>query len=210
MAPDVDPDFGGATPSEEDRRVTLAELYADNSVRRRVEAYARRELKKKDPFRCEAIQTDDLVSTVWRRLLGTDDVPSFATRDDFVRYLLTAVRNALSDYVKKRNADKRGGGQWTIAQVAVEQVPGADHDRPDRMAESLELFRILCERIDCWRTDETTELLAEIAHRRYVLGISVTEIASGLNAERNLGLTPYSIRKHLKYSSAILRRELKG
>ena len=114
-------------------------------------------------------------------------------------YLVTAVRNAARDRLTYQNAQRRGGGQLSVAiDELAECLPSAEH--PDRMLDSIALR-------DAFRRFLPTlkPIARRIFLRRYWLCLSAKEVAAetGCTVSR-VNMSLMRTRKKLK---AFLEKE---
>lgn len=114
-------------------------------------------------------------------------------------YLVTAVRNAARDRLSYQNAQRRGGGQLSVAmEELADCLPSAEH--PDRMLDSIALR-------DAFRRFLPTlkPIARMIFLRRYWLCLSAKEVAAetGCSVSR-VNMSLMRTRKKLK---AFLEKE---
>lgn len=186
----------GPKASESSRAGAISNWIRDPEVQRRVRGYARRVLDQQDSDR-RVLQTDDLIDTVWRRMieLGPDLV--IPDRDAFIRYFTRAVRNTFISKFRAFTADKRGGGRNF---APINDGNAMYIKDPAVESEELELMRILHYWLERWHHEEPQ--LARIVEGHYFLGESPAQIAE------DIGISTYKVSKAIQYALAILRREL--
>ena len=108
-------------------------------------------------------------------------------RHHFFAYVARAMRFVVVDFVRRRSAEKRGGGSVHVP--IDEKVTEA---LPDRSEEILRIHQGL---EDLGRVDED---LVRVVELRYFAGLQVQEIA------RALGVTERTVERHWQKARAIL------
>lgn len=114
------------------------------------------------------LQATVLVHEAWLRIAAAPTPPLFRDRAHFSALAARAMRQVLVDHLRRRNADKRGGGWERVTLSGV--VDASDRDRVDVLA----LDRALSE------LQALSPRQASIVELRYFGGLSVPETAACL------------------------------
>ena len=149
---------------------------------------AHRELQRERPD--HTLSTTDVVHEAYLKLLDHGPVPS----GEHVRFFAiasTAVRRALLEHARRRDAAKRGGGQRPV--TLDDEIAAADSDHT-LLALDAALTRLA----------ELDERLARVVECRYFGGLTEDETAAAL------GVTSRTVRRDWVKAKAWLYRELHG
>jgi RNA polymerase sigma-70 factor (ECF subfamily) len=119
------------------------------------------------------LQPTALVHEAYVRLAGDTPVDGI-TKSQFMALAGRVMRNVLVDHARKRNADKRGGGEWT--RIALD-AKSSDQNAND-----------FCADIDVLALHDALEQLAVLSERqarvvesRFFAGLSVQQTAEALD-----------------------------
>lgn len=137
------------------------------------------------------IQPTALVHDAYLRLVKTSG-GGWSDRKHFMRVAALAMRQVLTDYVRGRNAEKRGGGDVGVALGEDLEESVAEVDCVDLVAlhDALEKLRGLDAR------------QAEIVELRFFSGLTVEEVASVM------GLVERTVYRDWKMARSWFQREL--
>lgn len=150
---------------------------------------AHRELQRERPD--HTLSTTDVVHEAYLKLLDHAPVES-GEQVRFLAVAATAVRRALIEHARRRDAVKRGGGQQPLP-LDENVIPG-DED-PDRL---------LCLDETLTRLADLDARLARVVECRYFGGLTEDETAAAL------GVTSRTVRRDWVKARAWLYRELHG
>lgn len=150
---------------------------------------AHRELRRERPG--HTLSTTDVVHEAYLRLLDQARV-SHGERVHFLAIAATAVRRSLIEHARRRDAQKRGGGQRPV--TFDEEVVAVEEGRDDLLALDDALSRLA----------ELDARLARVVECRYFGGLTEEETASVV------GVTPRTVRRDWVKAKAWLYRELHG
>lgn len=137
------------------------------------------------------LQPTALAHEAYLRLVGQRDYP-WKNRAHFMAMAARAMRSILVDHARKRNAQKRGGGQSPVAihtTLVVEGGPPVGFDDLDRAL--VDLARL-------------SERQARVVELRYFGGLSIEETGEAL------GISPMTVKRDWATARAWLYRELSG
>ena len=150
---------------------------------------AHRELQRER--RDHTLSTTEVVHEAYLKLLDQGRVTS-GEQVRFLAVAATAVRRALIEYARRRDALKRGGGQrpLTLDEELAAAADGSDH--------LLALDEALT------RLADLDERLARVVECRYFGGLTEEETAAAL------GVTSRTVRRDWVKAKAWLYRELYG
>ena len=84
------------------------------------------------------LQPTVLVHDAWKQLVGGQQPASFANRAHFFGAAAAAMRRILIDHARRKNAEKRGGGQVPLQLDAVDVAVNTDETTLLRIDEALE------------------------------------------------------------------------
>ncbi len=135
------------------------------------------------------LQPTALVNEAWLRLFTGQD-GAFENRAHFFAAASTAIRRVLADHARRRQADKRGGGN---RRVPLEDIEAGE---PVRSEDVLALDEAL-ERLAGF-----APVQARIVEMRFFGGMTTPELA------RALDLSESTIERHWRLARAWLRSEL--
>jgi len=118
--------------------------------------------------RSALLDTTSLVHEWYLRFVGAD-APLMEDRLHFMRYAGRVMRSVIVDFVRRRKADRRGGGapHLSLTQPVADGIP-AGEDEILRVHEALDGLAKLDPR------------MAQVVEMRYFGGMSETEIAEAL------------------------------
>ncbi|UXI66497.1 ECF-type sigma factor [Tahibacter amnicola] len=137
----------------------------------------------------KTLQATELVHEAWFRLCG-DQQPSFANRRHFFGSAARAMRQALIDRARGRQAEKRGGSAEKIQLDEILELSG----NPD--VDLLELDNALRQ------LELLDERQVQIVELRYFLGLSIEQTGEAL------GLHPSTVNRQWESARAWLLRTL--
>jgi RNA polymerase sigma factor (TIGR02999 family) len=141
--------------------------------------------------RGSTLQPTALVHEAWLRL-GGDEQPSWQNRAHFFGAASEAMRRILIGRARRRNAQRRGGGQAHFDVDALELAGPADDDQIIAVSEALEKFAVIHPR------------KAELVKLRYFVGLTIEEAA------HTLGISDATAKRWWFFARACLHRELKA
>ena len=136
------------------------------------------------------LQPTALVHEAWMRLVSQPEL-RFEGRAQFYRYASRVMRSVVVDHSRRRNSEKRGGGQVRIALEA-----GIEEARQE--LDVLDLEHAM------QRLQEQDPELVQIVELRFFGGLSHPEIA------RTLGSSLRTVERQWRFARAWLRRQLVG
>lgn len=143
---------------------------------------------------CQTLQPTALVHEAFIRLVGGDDGQQWEGRGHFFAAASLAMRRILVESARRRNADKRGGGQMVRREIREDD---AVFDSVD--AETLLALDDALVKLDAEDSD-----LAKLVQLRYFTGLTIDETAE------ILGVSPRTTKRNWAYARAWLRREMDG
>ncbi|MGD2070790.1 MAG: sigma-70 family RNA polymerase sigma factor [Gemmatimonadota bacterium] len=139
------------------------------------------------------LNTTALVHEAYLKLVRQDRV-GWSERSHFFALAAKAMRHILTDYARRRQAAKRGGG---AERVELEEVAGAVNPVPPESAtELLALDDALA------RLEAANERQARVVECRFFAGLCVTETAAAL------GISEATVKRDWRVARAILRDAL--
>ena len=160
-------------------------VYAE--LRRLASSYLRRERGD------HTLQPTALVNEAYLRLVGYP--PQAENRAHFFGIAARAMRQVLTEYARKRDAEKRGGEWQFVSLTAAEQRGGAT---PSLEVELLALDQALT------RLEAFDPGLARLVELRYFAELTIEETA------QELGLSPATVKREWQTARVWLHRELQG
>ncbi|MBC7771953.1 MAG: sigma-70 family RNA polymerase sigma factor [Pyrinomonadaceae bacterium] len=148
------------------------------------------------------LQPTALVHEAFLKMVGNDK--GWSGRDHFMAVAATAMRQVLVDYARRKNADKRGGGEGATARYARNRNAHADvtldglgSDEPTtREVQVIELDDLLAE------LAKASERAARVAEMRLFGGMDQDQIA------RVLGISRMTIHRDWQIARAWLAGQL--
>ena len=149
---------------------------------------AHRELQRERPD--HTLSTTEVVHEAYLKLLDHGPLPP-GEQVRFLAIASTAVRRALMEHARRRDAAKRGGGQRPV--TLDEEIAAADSDHT-LLALDAALTRLA----------GLDERLARVVECRYFGGLTEDETAAAL------GVTSRTVRRDWVKAKAWLYRELHG
>jgi RNA polymerase sigma factor (TIGR02999 family) len=141
--------------------------------------------------RDHTLQPTALVHEVYLRLVGAQSV-AWQNRAHFMAVAAKAMRQILIDHARRRQAAKRGGGEWRRVSLA-----DADEKSPLPDADLIALDEALD------RLAELNERQARIVELRYLAGLSVKETAHVMDVSMR------TVKSDWRMARAWLSRELR-
>ncbi|HEX2662292.1 MAG TPA: ECF-type sigma factor [Candidatus Acidoferrum sp.] len=172
----------------EGNEAALAELAPQ--VHRELHALARSYLRKRHPN--NSLQATALINEAWLRLIGRSQPMRWESRAHFYGIAARLMRIVLVDYMRSRNAAKRGGIDHPL--TMSESVALS----PDRPPDVLELSEALDE------LAKADDRKARVIELRYFGGMDREEIS------RALGVSLATVKRDLRLGEAWLRRFLRS
>lgn len=137
------------------------------------------------------LSTTALVNETYLRLARPESL-ELNDRTHFFSVASRAMRQILVDHARRRNAEKRGGGQLAV------ELDEARHGASDQTVELLALERAL-ERLESFDAR-----LARVVEWRFFGGLSLEQIAA------TLGLTDRTVKRDWRKARAFLFDQLSG
>ena len=136
------------------------------------------------------LDTSALINEAYLRM-QRDGGPAFADRQHFLAYAATTMRNVVIDFVRRRSADRRGGGaeHVTLDTRAAAELGGQD-DEILAVHEALETLA------------KVDPKLVQLVEMRYFAGLTDAEIGSAL------GVTDRTVRRHWERARLLLAEML--
>jgi len=141
------------------------------------------------------LQPTVLVHDAWMRLAGSPEKQQeypWADKTHFFRTAAAAMRQTLTDHARKRNRQRRGGGQTHVNLDDVDVAARVDDGTLLAIDEALQRLAA---------KDKDKAALVEL---RFFLGMSVPEAAA------ILGFSPATAKRHWNLAQAWLYAELKN
>jgi RNA polymerase sigma factor (TIGR02999 family) len=139
----------------------------------------------------ETLQPTALVHEAYLKLVGDAD-PGWNGRGHFFGAAAQAMREIIIDYLRRKSADKRGGGQANEELDAAISVCADDLDVDDVLAVDAALRRLEAEH----------PRRAQVVVMRYFGGLSENEIATAL------GVTTRTVEREWRFARAYLHEAL--
>lgn len=136
------------------------------------------------------LQTTVLFQEAYMRLMGGNGSTRPQSRQQFFAFAARAMRQFLVDHARKRDAEKRGGGQAALEIDSCFACVDCDPTQILAVNEALEKLKL--------RDPEK----ARLVELRYFVGLTVDETAEVL------GVSPRQVDKEWHFARAWLQREL--
>ena len=137
------------------------------------------------------LETTALVHESYLRLLKAGQV-GVLDRSNFMAYAARAMRSIIIDFIRQRQADRRGGGQAHLPlDTGIANMADASEDQILRINEALETLAKVDER------------LVRVVELRYFAGFTEQEIAECL------GLTDRTVRRDWEKARVLLAAALR-
>lgn len=136
------------------------------------------------------LQPTALVNEAWLKLAGQGS--PWQNRAHFLGVAAQAMRRILVDHARRRQAQKRGGGELRVTLTDGAALQGGNEVDLVRLDEALERLAALDER------------QARMVTMRFFAGLSVEETA------RALGVSEKTVKRDWAAAKAFLHRELGG
>lgn len=162
----------------------ISRLYVD------LQRLARRQMQQSGEL--TLLDTQALVHEAWLRL---DGVPAadFPDRRHFLAYAAKAMRSVVIDWVRARQAQRRGGGvQALTLNTAVADIAPQDEDHVLLVHEALDELA------------QAEPRLAQVVEMRYFAGLTEAEIAEAL------GVTERTVQRDWQKARLFLSLSLSG
>ncbi len=140
----------------------------------------------------QTLQATALVHEAWMRLTGGNKQPDFANRAHFFAAAAEAMRRILVEHARRRNAQRRGGGQ---EHLSIEEV---DIAAPGRDEELLAVH----EAVD--RLSAHDPKKSELVKLRFFAGLTIEQAADVLQ------ISEPTAKRWWTYARAWLYREIGG
>jgi RNA polymerase sigma factor (TIGR02999 family) len=135
----------------------------------------------------QTLQPTALVHEAYLKLVGDAD-PGWSGRGHFYAAAAQAMREIIVDHIRRKSAQKRGGGQRPRA---IEEAMAIGEDGPD-LEDALAVDEALT------RLSAEHPRQAKVVAMRYFGGLSEAEIAEAL------GLTPRTVERDWRFARAYL------
>lgn len=145
----------------------------------------------RDERSSHTLQPTALAHEAYLRLAGRRDYP-WQSRAHFMAVAARAMRAILVDHARRRNAQKRGGGQTPIRSDTLVELEGGSAVAFDDLDHALNDLARLSER------------QARVVELRYFGGLSIEETGEVL------GVSPMTVKRDWATARAWLYRELSG
>jgi RNA polymerase sigma factor (TIGR02999 family) len=157
-------------------------------VYRELRGLARSKLSRESPL--TLLDPTSLVHESWFRLSGNLATDT-TNRRVFFGYASKVMRSVIVDYVRERNAEKRGGGEHPV--TLVTELAGLSTDDTNVLAlhQALEKLKLIDERCH------------DVVELRYFAGFSLDECAE------HLGISPVTVGRAWEKSRLFLAHELR-
>ena len=140
------------------------------------------------------LQPTALVHEAFIRLVGEGiDRQQWDGREHFFAAAAESMRRILIDNARKRNAQKRGGGQF-VGSLQQEDAVALPTDDETLLSLDDALIKLA----------ESDADLAKLVELRYFTGLTIDETAGVL------GVSPRTVKRNWAYARAWLRREIDG
>jgi RNA polymerase sigma factor (TIGR02999 family) len=138
------------------------------------------------------LDTSALVHEAFMRMQRDGGV-SLDNREHFFAYAATTMRSIVIDFVRRRNAERRGGGlqRVTLDTLAAEQLGATTDDEILAVHEALETLA------------EVDPRLVRVVEMRYFAGLTDVEIGAAL------GVTDRTVRRDWERARLLLAQLLK-
>lgn len=136
------------------------------------------------------LDTSALINEAYLRM-QRDGSARFNDREHFLAYAATTMRNVVIDFVRRRSADRRGGGaeHVTLDTRAAAQLGGQD----DEILQVHEALQALA---------QVDPKLVQLVEMRYFAGLTDAEIGTAL------GVTDRTVRRHWERARLLLAEML--
>jgi RNA polymerase sigma factor (TIGR02999 family) len=135
------------------------------------------------------LETSSLVSELYLRFAAAERV-QIDDRVHFMRWASRAMRSVIVDYVRRRRADRRGGGAERVTLTTGAGAAGDGADEIVRVHEALKDLAAVEPRV------------AQVVEMRYFAGMTEAEIALAL------GVTDRTVRRDWEKARLLLRTAL--
>jgi RNA polymerase sigma factor (TIGR02999 family) len=138
------------------------------------------------------LDTSTLVHEAYMRMQRDGGV-NVANREHFMAYAATTMRSIVIDFVRRRGAERRGGGlqRITLDTLAAEQLGAASDDEILDVHEALESLAQIDAR------------LVRVVEMRYFAGLTEAEIAAAL------GVSDRTVRRDWERARLLLAQMLR-
>lgn len=160
---------------------SFAELYSE------LHRLAHARLRNSEPI--TLLDTTALVHESYLRLLQQDRA-TFAEYPQFLAYASHAMRSIVVDFVRRRRAERRGGGEQHLPMDAADRIQATDEEVV-KVSDALHEL----EKVD--------PRLVQVVEMRYFGGLSESETAG------SLGVTDRTVRRDWKRARLLLSLALR-
>lgn len=140
----------------------------------------------------QTLQPTALVHEAFLRLVGNGDGQKWDGRGHFFAAASTAMRRILIESARRRNADKRGGGQMVRRELSDEDVAFDAVDVDTLLSLDEALTKLAAE----------DPGLVKLVELRYFTGLTIEQTAE------IQGVSPRTTKRNWAYARAWLRREM--
>lgn len=140
----------------------------------------------------QTLQPTALVHEAFLRLVGSGEGQKWDGRGHFFAAASTAMRRILIESARRRNADKRGGGQMVRRELSDEDAVFGGVDIETLLSLDEALTKLAAEDAG----------LAKLVELRYFTGLTVDQTSE------ILGVSPRTTKRNWAYARAWLRREM--
>jgi RNA polymerase sigma factor (TIGR02999 family) len=139
------------------------------------------------------LDTSSLVHEAFMRMQRDGGV-ELADRDHFLAYAATTMRSILIDFVRRRSAERRGGGlqHVTLDTLAAEQLGATTDDEILAVHEALQTLA------------EVDARLVRVVEMRYFAGLTDAEIGAALD------VSDRTVRRDWERARLLLAQMLRG
>jgi RNA polymerase sigma factor (TIGR02999 family) len=179
----------------------LADAYRDESAReqlyRLIEARFRQMAERlmRRERAGHTLQETVLVDDAFQRLLNADN-PNWENREQFFCTAAKVMRRMLVDHARKRNAERRGGGEKPLALAGQREPPANRGQDPQKLIE----LNDVVERLETEHPESF-----KVFNLHYFMGYELKEIA-----EEILNMPYTTVKRRWGMAKAFLHRELVG
>ncbi len=148
------------------------------------------------------LQATALLNEAYLRLVDQKRVPAWQGRHHFYAVAARAMRHALVDYARKRQAEKRGGGFVHIPLDTAGEIAANGSEEGLMALENDE--ELLALHAALQRLTALDEQLGRIVELRYFGGFTIEMVA------QELGISVATVKRRWMLAKAWLARELQG
>ncbi|WP_230840235.1 sigma-70 family RNA polymerase sigma factor [Gloeobacter morelensis] len=148
------------------------------------------------------LQATALLNEAYLRLVDQRRVPAWQDRIHFYAVAAKAMRHALVDYARNRQAEKRGGGFVHIPLDKAGEIAANGHEEGFMALENDE--ELLALHAALQRLTKFDEQMGRIVELRYFGGLGNEMVA------QELGISVATVKRRWSLAKAWLARELQG